>query len=82
MNQIRSLFSRNHDTVLPKLGVFLAGPTPPDGEMQIGWRRVVMEALKEDKRLDASIKPSKKKFYCWKSRRCGKPEMGKEDYPY
>ena len=43
MEQIRTLFSRKHDVVFPKLGVFLAGPTPPDGEMQKGgeekyWR--------------------------------------------
>lgn len=54
-NQIRTLFSRNHETVFPKLGVFLAGPTPPDGAMTTGWRRVVTERLKADKRLDASM---------------------------
>jgi hypothetical protein len=51
-NQIRSLFSRNHDTVFPKLGVFLGGPTPPDGQMLSGWRRKVVDALKADERLD------------------------------
>jgi len=54
-NQIRTLFSRNHDTVFPKLGVFLAGPTPPDGEMKNGWRRVITEKLKSDNRLDPSM---------------------------
>lgn len=54
-NQIRSLFSRKHDTVFPKLGVFLAGPTPPSGAMQTGWRRKVMQQLTQDERLDASM---------------------------
>ena len=53
--QIRTLFSRKHDTVFPKLGVFLAGPTPPDGEMKNGWRRVITDKLKADKRLDPSM---------------------------
>lgn len=48
---IRTLFSRNHDTVFPRLGVFLAGPTPPDGAMTTGWRRVVTENLRTDPRL-------------------------------
>lgn len=48
---IRTLFSRQHDTVFPRLGVFLAGPTPPDGQMATGWRRVVTEKLKADNRL-------------------------------
>ncbi len=48
---LRTLFSRQHDTVFPKLGVFLAGPTPPDGSMASGWRRVVTESLKKDPRL-------------------------------
>ncbi|MFT5617400.1 MAG: hypothetical protein ACI85I_000619 [Arenicella sp.] len=54
-NQIRSLFSRNHATVLAKLGVFLAGPTPPNGEMQTGWRRKVVSELMADERLDPSM---------------------------
>ncbi|MFK7771297.1 MAG: hypothetical protein AB8F94_04120 [Saprospiraceae bacterium] len=53
--QIRTLFSRSHETVFPKLGVFLAGPTPPDGEMENGWRRVIVEKLKTDERLDPSM---------------------------
>jgi len=53
--QIRVLFSRSHDTIFPKLGVFLAGPTPPDGEMQTGWRRVVVDKLQQDPRLDPSM---------------------------
>lgn len=48
---IRVLFSRNHTTVLPKLGVFLAGPTPPDGAMLQGWRRIVHTKLIQDIRL-------------------------------
>lgn len=54
-NEIRTLFSRKHDTVFSKLGVFLAGCTPPDGEMQTGWRRVVVNKLQEDSRLDPSM---------------------------
>lgn len=54
-NQIRTLFSRKHDTVIPKLGVFLAGPTPPDGAMKNGWRRVIIDKLKADSRLDAGM---------------------------
>ena len=54
-NQIRTLFSRNHDTVFSKLGVFLGGPTPPSGQMQNGWRRVITEKLKNDNRLDPSM---------------------------
>lgn len=53
--QIRTLFSRRHETVFPKLGVFLGGPTPPDGEMENGWRRVIVEKLKADERLDPSM---------------------------
>ena len=49
---IRTLFSRSHDTVFSKLGVFLAGPTPPNGEMTTGWRRVVVDRLVNDSRLD------------------------------
>ena len=54
-NQIRELYSRNHATVFPKLGVFLAGPTPPDGEMKSGWRRTIVKKLSEDKRLNPSM---------------------------
>lgn len=54
-NQIRTLFSRSHDTIFPKLGVFLGGPTPPNGEMLTGWRRIVTEKLKNDPRLDPSM---------------------------
>ena len=54
-NQIRTLFSRNHETIFPKLGVFLAGPTPYDGKMQNGWRRKVIEKLKADERLNPSM---------------------------
>ncbi len=52
---IRSLFSRKHETVFPKLGVFLAGPTPPSGEMKSGWRRKIVSELKKDHRLDPSM---------------------------
>ena len=53
--QIRKLFSRKHDTVFPKLGVFLGGPTPPSGEMQDGWRRTIVNKLLADERLDPSM---------------------------
>ena len=53
--EIRTLFSRNHDTVLPNLGVFLGGASPPDGEMKTGWRRKIISALKEDTRLNPSM---------------------------
>ena len=53
--QIRTLFSRSHETVSPKLGVFLGGPTPPNGEMQTGWRRTIVERLQADDRLDPSM---------------------------
>lgn len=54
-NQIRSLFSRDHELVLPKLGVFLAGPTAPSGEMKNDWRRKIVDELKNDERLNASM---------------------------
>lgn len=54
-HQIRTLFSRSHETVFPKLGVFLAGPTPPDGEMKTGWRRKIIQSLRADDRLDPSM---------------------------
>lgn len=52
---IRILFSRDHTTIYPKLGVFLAGPTPPSGEMKLGWRRKIIDALRVDERLDPSM---------------------------
>lgn len=55
MESIRTLFSRNHELVYPKLGVFLGGPTPPNGEMESGWRRIILEKLIQDKRLDPSM---------------------------
>ncbi|MEM9526609.1 MAG: nucleoside 2-deoxyribosyltransferase domain-containing protein [Bacteroidota bacterium] len=66
---IRTLFSRQHDTIFPKLGVFLAGPTPPDGQMDNGWRRVVTNALKQDSRLHPGmivVSPEPKSGY-WSS---------------
>lgn len=54
-NHIRELYSRNHDTVFPKLGVFLGGPTPPSGEMKSGWRRKIVKRLKEKSTLNASM---------------------------
>jgi len=55
MNHIRTIFAREHGTIFPKLGVFLAGPTPPDGEMKNGWRRKVIHKLIEDKRLSPAM---------------------------
>lgn len=52
---IRTLFSRKHDTIFPKLGVFLAGPTPPNGAMATGWRRKIIQQLQADERLDPSM---------------------------
>ena len=52
---IRALFSRKHTTIFPKLGVFLAGPTPPIGQMQQGWRRKVINTLTKDERLHPSM---------------------------
>lgn len=54
-NRIRKLYSRKHDTVFSKLGVFLGGPTPPSGEMKTGWRRKIVNKLLEDERLDPSM---------------------------
>ncbi|WP_338791013.1 nucleoside 2-deoxyribosyltransferase domain-containing protein (plasmid) [Bernardetia sp. Wsw4-3y2] len=52
---IRTLFSRNHDTIFPKLGVFLAGATPSEENLKTGWRRKVIQKLLEDKRLNPSM---------------------------
>lgn len=54
-SQIRTLYSRSHDTIYPKLGVFLAGPTNPSGEMLSGWRRVIVDRLRADPRLNPSM---------------------------
>lgn len=52
---IRTLYAREHDIVVPKLGVFLAGPTPPSGEMTTGWRRTVIQKLQNDSRLNPKM---------------------------
>lgn len=52
---IRVLFAREHTTVWPGLGVFLAGPTPPPHRMSTGWRRRVIDRLVADPRLDPSM---------------------------
>ena len=52
---IRVLYSRQHCTIYPGLGVFLAGPTPPEGQMQNTWRRALIERLVADPRLDAMM---------------------------
>ena len=55
MGKIRTLFSRNHTTVFPRLGVFLAGPTPPDGKMGNSWRRIIINELENNHRLDTAM---------------------------
>jgi len=55
MGEIRTLFSRKHTTIFPKLGVFLAGPTPPNGKMENSWRRKVIDKLVCDNRLSESM---------------------------
>ena len=55
METIRTLFSRKHEVVFPNLGVFLAGPTNPNGKMISGWRRVIVDKLLKDERLDPSM---------------------------
>lgn len=52
---IRVLYAREHTTIFPKLGVFLAGPTPPNEEMHGGWRAKVIDTLKNDERLTPSM---------------------------
>lgn len=52
---IRVTFAREHTTIFPKLGVFLAGPTPPESQMKQSWRRTVIARLQEDQRLDPSM---------------------------
>ncbi|MEM7247480.1 MAG: nucleoside 2-deoxyribosyltransferase domain-containing protein [Acidobacteriota bacterium] len=42
---MRVLFARQHATIYPGKGIFLAGPTPPDGAMPEGWRRELLERL-------------------------------------
>jgi hypothetical protein len=53
--KIRVLYSREHQTIFPRLGVFLAGPTPPEDEMLTGWRRTVIQALQNNQDLDPSM---------------------------
>jgi hypothetical protein len=52
---IRVLYAREHTTVWPGLGVFLAGPTPPEARMAGSWRRVIVDRLLADRRLDPSM---------------------------
>ena len=55
IEKIRVLYSRNHQTIFPRLGVFLAGPTPPEDEMLNAWRRVIIKALLNNPNLDPSM---------------------------
>lgn len=48
--KIRILWAREHTTIFKGMGVFLAGPTPHE-DLKNGWRRVVVDALKNDERL-------------------------------
>lgn len=52
---IRVLYAREHTTVWPGLGVFLAGPTPPEDRMATGWRRVLIDRLVQDTRLNPAM---------------------------
>ncbi len=52
---IRVLYAREHTTVWPGLGVFLAGPTPPEPRMATGWRRELIRRLVADPRLDPTM---------------------------
>lgn len=54
-SKIRVLYAREHTTIFPKLGVFLAGPTPPNYEMKNSWRRKIIDTLKNDIRLNPSM---------------------------
>lgn len=65
---IRVLYAREHTTVFSKLGAFLAGPTPPNGAMENGWRAKIIKALQNDERLNPSmtvVAPEPKSGY-WK----------------
>lgn len=53
--KLRVIYAREHTTIFPKLGVFLAGPTPPENQMKQGWRRTVIDRLLADPRLDPSM---------------------------
>jgi len=53
--KLRVVYARQHQTIFPKLGVFLAGPTPSENQMLSGWRRTVIQALENDTRLDPSM---------------------------
>lgn len=52
---IRVLFAREHTTIWPGLGVFLAGPTPPEDRMAMGWRRILIDRLVQDPRLNPAM---------------------------
>jgi hypothetical protein len=52
---IRVLWAQQHDTVFYGMGVFIAGPTPTNGEMKQGWRRECIRKLREDTRLCAHM---------------------------
>lgn len=52
---IRVLYAREHTTVWPGLGVFLAGPTPPEDRMKMSWRRALIDRLVKDSRLNPTM---------------------------
>lgn len=49
---MRTLFARTHATIYPEKGLFLAGPTPPSGEMLGGWRRELIRELLSKYEID------------------------------
>ena len=53
--KIRTLYSREHTTIFSRMGVFLAGPTNPSHHMVEGWRRVVVNALLKNERLNPAM---------------------------
>lgn len=55
MDRIRVLYSRDHATVYSGLGVFLAGPTPPESKMDNSWRREFINRLQSDQSLNSSM---------------------------
>jgi len=52
---LRTLFARKHATIYPGKGVFLAGPTPPDGNMANSWRRRVICGLNKKFESDDDV---------------------------
>ncbi len=49
---IRAIFAREEVDFNPERSVFLAGPSPGDGDMLLGWRRKVLKDLQADPLLN------------------------------